>query len=191
MDNNYSTEEELKANKYFVPLFLMAAIILIIGTTYAVWTILHSAKETNAIQTGCFNTTFTEGSSGINLTDAFPINDDEGFLTNPYTFTIENTCSLTASYKVNLESLEETDLPLSDIKISIDNEDPILLSSLIDGTKTIDNSLAAKELKKGRLTAGSSKTYSIRLWIAENATLSSAANKVYKGKIAINTQATK
>lgn len=187
---NYKKKDEYNS-KYMFLLLLIAAITMIAGVSYAIWTILHTGNETNTIQTGCFSTTFNEGTEGINLIDTFPISDEEGLSTEPYTFTIENTCSLTAAYQVNLESLEDTDLPLSNLKISVDNDTPVLLSTIDNGSTTITNALASKIITSGKLSAGSNKTYSIRLWLDENATEESAENKTYKGKVVITTSPTR
>ena len=96
----YENEEqtrEVKESRYIFPVLLIAAFIMIGGISYAVWTILHTATNTNVIQTGCFNTSFTENGNAINLADALPTTDAEGETMLPYTFTIENTCSLTAN----------------------------------------------------------------------------------------------
>lgn len=180
-----------KESKYIFPILLIAALIMIGGISYAIWTILHTATNTNVIQTGCFNTTFTENGNAINLADAFPTTDAEGATMEPYTFTIENTCSLTASYNVNIESLADTDLALSNIKVSIDNETPTLLSEMTTVDTTIKDAIEAKNLKTGTLAAGESKSYALRMWLDEDAPLETSTNKTYKGKIVIDTSAVK
>lgn len=191
---DYENEEKtkgIKESKYIFPVLLIAAFIMIGGISYAVWTILHTATNTNVIQTGCFNTTFTENGNAINLADAFPSTDAEGATMTPYTFTIENTCSLTANYNVNLESLQDTDLALSNIKVSIDNETPSLLSDMTSVDTTIKDAIEAKNLKTGTLAAGETKSYALRMWLDEDAPLETSSNKTYKGKIVIDTSATK
>lgn len=191
--NNEEIREERtsKDGRYVFPVLLIAALFMIGGISYAIWAILHTATNTNVIQTGCFNTTFTENGNAINLTDAFPASDQEGQAMDPYTFTIENTCSLTASYNINIESLADTDLALSNIKIAIDNETPSLLSEKDTVDATIKDAIEAKSLKNGTLAAGESKSYSLRMWLDENAPLETSTNKTYKGKIVIDTSAVK
>lgn len=184
-------ETHARESKYIFPILLIAALFMIGGISYAIWTILHTATNTNVIQTGCFNTTFTENGNAINLAEAFPTTDAEGSTMEPYTFTIENTCSLTASYNVNIESLKDTDLVLSNIKISIDNESPSLLSDMTTVDTTIKDAIESKNLKTGTLAAGESKSYALRMWLDENAPLETSTNKTYKGKIVIDTSAVK
>lgn len=191
MEERYIERNEREERRHIFPLLLVLALLVIGGVSYAIWAILHTAQSTNTVQTGCFSTTFTEGTSGISLTDAFPVTDEDGKLSDPYTFTIKNTCSISANYEVSLESLENTTLDLSNVKISIDNEEPYLLSTADSKDTTIDNAKDSKILTSGKLTAGGEKTYSIRLWVDENAPLESAANKLYEGKIVVNTEATK
>lgn len=191
LDYNEEKTRIPKESRYIFPVLLIAGLIMIGGISYAVWTILHTATNTNVIQTGCFNTTFTENGNAINLADAFPTTDSEGETLTPHTFTIENTCSLTASYNVNIESLQDTDLTLDNIKISIDNETPTLLSNMTTIDTTIKDAIEAKNLKTGTLAAGESKSYALRMWLDENAPLETASNKTYKGKIVIDTSAIK
>ena len=56
---------------------------------------------------------------------------------------------------------------------------------------TIKDAIEAKNLKTGTLAAGESKSYALRMWLDENAPLETASNKTYKGKIVIDTSATK
>ena len=139
------------------------------------------------ISTGCFKTIFTSGTSDIDLIDAYPISDEQGSLTNAYNFTIENTCSLAASYQLNLETLSDTTLSLSRIKISIDNEEPVLLSSLDNTNSTIPDATSASILKTGKLTAGTTKSYSIRMWLDDTNGSDKISTDVYKGKIVVTT----
>ena len=103
MEERVFEREERKDTRHMFPLLLVLALLVIGGVSYAIWAILHTAQSTNTVQTGCFSTTFTEGTNGISLTDAFPVTDDEGAATDPYTFTIENSCSLSDNYELSIE----------------------------------------------------------------------------------------
>lgn len=175
------------SDKKSVSFFVISIFLLIAGVGYALWTIPKTKGEPNIISTGCFKTIFTEGSSNIDLINAYPISDEQGSLTNAYNFTIENTCSLAASYQVNIESLDSTTLSPSRIKISIDNEEPVLLSSLDNSYSTIPDALTSKVLKSGKLTAGTSKSYSLRLWLDNTNGSDTISNEVFNGKIVVTT----
>lgn len=182
------TKEKIsKEHKYIAPILVIGTFFLVIGIGYVLWNLVERTYAINVIRTGCFETTFSNSNSEISLINAYPISDNEGLSTNAYTFTIDNTCSLNASYIVNLDTLDNTDLPLDSIKISVNSETPISLTSLDSANKTITNSIDSRKLIKGSLTTGENATYSIKLWIDEEANITNSDSLVYYGKITINT----
>lgn len=99
----------MKNNKVVILIVVgvLFAVSLIVGVSYALWTINHTQTTANALASGCFETTFTDADN-INLTNQFPISDTKGLTLKPYTFTIKNTCTITSAYNINLETLKDT-----------------------------------------------------------------------------------
>ena len=181
----------MKKNK--VALLIFVGILLIvsleIGMSYSLWTQSHTQETGNELLSGCFSTTLTENNN-ISLTNQYPISDATGLTGTPYTFTISNTCTIAANYQINLETLSTTTADSKFIKLSLDGATLSLLNSYTTVDTTITGALASYQLKTGYLSAGSSITYNLRLWVTESATTDDIANKIFDSKIVVNTSAT-
>ena len=79
-------------------------ICLMTYQSYALWVATYTGGE-NIVNVGCFEIEFTEQTSSIGLNNTYPVSDTKGLTTNPYTFTIKNTCTVGASYDVTLNTL--------------------------------------------------------------------------------------
>ena len=166
-------------------IILIIAIILVIGGSFAYWRVSLVETSTNNIATSCFDLSLSD-SNAINLQSAFPITDAEGKTLTPYEFTITNNCATYAYYEVNLEVLNNTNLDSNFIKVELDDETPVLLSSKTVTTTTLSNATTSYKLKKAYMNASESKTYHLRLWIDENVTLAdNITEKEFSGKITI------
>ncbi len=185
--------------RYRIPLAIIAicmVITMFIASSYALWSVTITQESKNALESGCFAITFDDtDSSSINLTNTFPISDEKGLKTAPYTFTIKNTCTVDARFTLYLNTLNIVDgVKLSDdfIKYSLMQSDGAVAvaQSLKNAEQNLDTSyFTFKEdfgkdvLKSYVLTTGTLKgqsaegvddgeaiTYSLRLWIDEVAT---------------------
>ena len=178
----------MKNNKVFllVTLGLLLLFLLKIGMSYSLWTETHTQTTANELLVGCFSTSLTENNS-INLTNQFPIIDDEGLKSIPYTFTLSNTCTVAAKYQINLEILSSSTLDSSLVKMSLDSTTANTLNTYDVIDSTISDANKAYKLTNGYLAPNSSITYNLRLWLTEDATVNDAANKSFNSKITINT----
>ena len=120
------------------------------------------------------------------MDEQYPIPDSEGRKLTPYQFTITNTCEQFISYNVNLESLEATTMDSSAIKVMINNEAPVNLSTLESTSVSIDTSKDSKILATGSLGSNDSVDYALRLWMdyGDNVDTSSM-NKVFESKVVV------
>ncbi|UKI28135.1 MAG: hypothetical protein L6V78_03905 [Clostridium sp.] len=65
----------------------LVTVLCIIGVSFAWFRLYLSQSEDNTLASRtCFNTTLTEDTSKISLTDAFPISDEDGLKQTPFTF---------------------------------------------------------------------------------------------------------
>jgi hypothetical protein len=64
------------------------------------------------------------------------------------------------------------------------------LNSFSTTTSTITGALGSNTLHTDYLAAGDSATYTLRLWITEEATTNDMANKVFDSKIVVVSSAT-
>ena len=166
-------------------------ISIFVGISYAYWLNTNKQEGSNIAKTGCFNTTFTENSSAIKLEDIYPIDDSQGEVLTPFTFTIKNTCSYDANYQINLETISST-LKLKNIRVKLSTYDSNLLSNYVTATKVIDDATDSRKLLSGTLAVGSSISYDLRVWLDKDTTLDDinntiGANNSWEGKITVIT----
>jgi len=88
-----------KQYKNIIVILIFLGLLLTIGTSYALWQITLKQADENKLTTSCFRINFKDKDS-INLTDAYPMSDEEGKKLKPYTFTITNTCNTHVAYRV-------------------------------------------------------------------------------------------
>ncbi len=122
--------------------------------------------------------------SGINLEEAFPIKDIEGERTTPYTFTLENTSNIESEYSIYLDNLSletgEEKLEDKNIKYFLTREGEEFGYNLLSTTGANPD----RVLASGMIPAHTKYTYTLRLWIDEDAT-EDIAGKVFRGQIRV------
>ena len=161
--------------KVLIILGILISMMCIIGISYALWRRTLSQIDTNKITADCFEITLANEQNIISLENAFPLYDEEGMQTIPYTFTIQNKCASYASYNVNLELLntvaEDNRLDPKYLKVVLDENTPNLLSNNEVVEPTLSNAYTSYELTTDYLEQNEEKTYNLRLWLDENVTL--------------------
>ena len=182
----------IKKNRLILAIITISLVGLIgVGMSYAYWRFTAIQDKTNIGASKCFSIELANQANEINLTNAYPITDAEGRKLTPYTFTLKNTCSMSAKYNLNMEMLSGTTLNSSYVAILVNNKDIRLLSSYNAATTVIEGSTESRTLDTGTLAGNSSKDYSISLWIDEDVTLEDdILNKVFKSKVVVDAVAT-
>ena len=182
----------IKKNRLILAIITISLVGLIgIGMSYAYWWFTTIQDKNNVGVSECFSIELANQANEINLTNAYPITDAEGRKLTPYTFTLKNTCSMSAKYNLNMEMLSGTTLNSGYVAVLVNNKDIRLLSSYDAATTVIDGSTESRTLDIGLLEGNSSKDYSISLWIDEDVTLEDdILNKVFKSKIVVDAIAT-
>ncbi len=186
---------EKKKKNILVIIVLLIGVVVIIGVSYALWSLNLTQTGKNDIASTCFNISFTE-KDNISLQKSYPLYDKDGKKLTPYEFTITNNCDSYASFNVNLEVLNTTTLTNNDaVKVMIssktgDTETEIttnLLSSYQTTTKTLDDAQTSFNLTTGYLNAKESKTYTLRLWLDENVGMNTEGvqNAKFSSKVVI------
>ena len=181
-------KEKVRTKKAYYIVGIILVICVFIGISYALWTLSFNQKDTNMLASDCFQLTFTEDTEAISLDKAYPITDEEGKTLTPYTFTITNQCSSYASYQVNLEVLDSSTLSRYEaIKVELNEDTPVLLSSNEVVQTTLDNATTSFKLKTGYLDHNESVSYDLRLWMDENITMedTDVMNTSFASKITI------
>ena len=178
-------------NKNIIIIVIVLLLILGLGFSYAWWRYTVIQDKTNVAVSKCFSIELANQANEINLTNMYPITDEEGRKLTPYTFTLKNTCTMSAKYTLNLEMLEGTTLNSNYLAVLVNNKDIKLLSSYNTATTVIDGSTESRTLDTGTLAPNGSKDYSIFLWMDKSVTLSDdSQNKVFKSKVVVDAVAT-
>ena len=184
-------EKESKKKPGLVFLSLCLIGIVAIGVSYAWWRFKAMQTLENTAISKCLKLELKNESDAISITNMYPISDEEGRKLTPYTFTLTNTCTVAAAYKLNMEMLEGTTLNSKYVAVMVNDADIKLLSSYDEATTVIDNSTESRTLDTGILIPNGSKDYSVSIWMDKSVTLEDdAQNKVFKSKIIVNAEAT-
>ncbi len=164
-------------------LSIFAVTLISIGSTFAMFTVSSKSSDYNVVKSGTLTIEFSSNSSTVGLDGALPMSDSDGLAQTGNTFTIKNTGSLPVNYTVSLQddkdmitqdNCSDKQLDKGFIKYNIDGTNIKLLSDSIDTT-----------IISGSLKAGESKTFTLKLWIKEDAT-NEALGKHYHGKIVVD-----
>ena len=174
---------------------LLVTVLVLIGVTYAYYRITKTQTNSNVIGTRtCLNTTLTEETSEIVLSDAFPISDEDGLKQSPFTFTLTNNCDSYVKVTIALVSEYRTSTNTAYLK---DNYVKSNLSTkgTNDGTSVILSTLSLGEvdtntqgyvLKTTGLKNKEAKSFDLRLWLDSETTNEQGLNKTWKGKIVVS-----
>ena len=176
----------MKRNLVFISISLGLIMLLGIGVSYSLWNISISQDTTNTAYTECFDLSITNKENNISLDNAYPISNDKGKSLTPFTFTVTNTCDITAPYNINLEVLNTSTLSSKFIDVMFEGNIN-LLSSYDSADKVNTSSIESRILTTGILKSQESNDYSLRLWIDYNTTLEDLNNEIksFKSKIVV------
>ncbi len=186
IDNNTK-----KLKLYYV---LLVTVLCIIGVSFAWFRLYLSQTENNTIASRtCFNTTLTEDTSKISLTDAFPITDEDGLKQTPFTFTLKNNCDSYVKVYITIDSTyrESTNTSyLKDnyMKVNISPKDTTDNESAILGEQNLTDLESNRKgyiIVNTGLKANEEKSYDLRLWMDSSVTTEQGLNKNWSGKIVV------
>ena len=173
---------------------LLITVLCIIGVSFAWFRLYLSQTENNTIASRtCFNTTLTEDTSKISLTDAFPITDEDGLKQTPFTFTIKNNCNSYVKVYITIDSTyrESTNTSyLKDnyMKVNISPKGTTTSKSVILGSQTLtdlENNKKGYIIVSTGLKANEEKSYDLRIWMDSAVTTEQGLNKNWSGKIVV------
>lgn len=176
-------------NKYHVFMLVLtccAVGLSIIGVSYAYWKFTYIEEKINNATSGCFNIELTDQKDEINLTNAYPITDEQGLKLKPFSFTLKNTCSIFAHYYVNLEMLEGTTLNSKWVATKVNSDAITTLDKYKTTTTKMVGSTESRTIAEGYLGSDDSVDYTVSFWMDEDATINDdVMNKVFKSKVVV------
>ena len=165
-----------KVNYIFVLVSVLIVTVLGIGISYSLWNISVSQDKVNTAMTSCFDITYSSESSAINLEKQYPISDEAGSKLTPYTFKITNNCDINAYYKINLETLNTSNIDTRFIKTSLNNTNPQVINKYNETEVSLKNGKVANNLKSGYLPVGGSISFDLRVWLDYDTTINDIKN---------------
>ena len=153
-------------------LSIILVLTIMSSTTYAIFFRVNTFENTESYTAGVLDIEVEEGST-LSLANTLPITDSEGASLTPYTFTVKNVGNLTYTFDLKMLSTTSSNpINSSYIKVKLDDNEPVLLSSLTNGIIGSDI----------RLNPGESITMSIRIWLDIN-TPNTEIGKSFSAKI--------
>ena len=188
-------ELEKNINKRKIYISLLVSVICIISVSYAFFVLYLRQTDNNAVTAlSCFTSTLTEENSAINLSNEFPIKDEDGIKKTPFTFKITNNCNNYVKAYITIDSLKEgtANYILSKyMKANVSTKGSTDGTSLIIGTqntKVLDNKHNGYIIKEVGLNSKESKEFDLRLWIDYDTTKEQAAGMTYLSQVVIVTE---
>ena len=188
-------ELEKNINKRKIYISLLVSVICIISVSYAFFVLYLRQTDNNSVTAlSCFTSTLTEENSAINLSNEFPIKDEDGLKKTPFTFKITNNCNNYVKAYITIDPLKEgtTNYILSKyMKANISTKGSTDGTSLIIGTqntKVLDNKHNGYIVKEVGLNSKESKEFDLRLWIDYDTTKEQAAGMTYLSQVVIVTE---
>ena len=188
-------ELEKNINKRKIYISLLVSVICIISVSYAFFVLYLRQTDNNSVTAlSCFTSTLTEENSAINLTNEFPIKDEDGIKKTPFTFKITNNCNNYVKAYITIDSLKEgtANYILSKyMKANVSTKGSTDGTSLIIGTqntKVLDNKHNGYIVKEVGLKSKESKEFDLRLWIDYDTTKEQAAGMTYLSQVVIVTE---
>ena len=175
-------------------LVIALALVLLLGGTYAWLTLTLNGTKKVRIEAGTLSLVLDEGNA-INVEDSVPMSDIDGLATTPYTFSLQNNGNVTSEYTIYLDdtSIDSADVRFDDsaLKYSLKKNEGTTITALLS---TLKDSSDKRVLESGTIEPGVTNTYSLNLWIKDDATNddvqetkedNSVVGKVFAGKLRI------
>ena len=184
-----------KENKNFMEknkkqvIAIALALVLLVGGSYAWLTTTLKGTKKVRIEAGTLSLVLNEGNE-INVEDSLPMTDIDGLKTDAYTFTLQNNGNVTSNYTIYLDdaSIDSADVRFDDsaLKYSLKKNEGASTTALL-------STLNQRVLDSGTIEAGTTNTYSLNLWIKDEATNDDVqttkdgqtVGKVFAGKLRI------
>ena len=173
---------------------LLITLFVFMGVSYAWFRLKLTQTNSNVIGTRtCLDTSLTEKTSKITLSDAFPISDEDGLKQTPFTFTLKNNCDSYVKVYITIDSTyrESTNtsyLKDSYMKVNISPKGTTTSKSVILGEQTLtdlDNNKKGYIIINTGLKANEEKSYDLRIWMDSAVTTEQGLNKNWSGKIVV------
>ena len=166
----------LKRQTSIILISVIFMVLIIIGVSYSLFMQVDESKDIQVLESGTLVLSSTKGTTITSST--VPQSDYDGMNTEGYTFSIKNTGTLDCYYTLYISNVASNPLDYQYLRISIDGNDPILLTDL-----DVDSENSSRFVfENGQLSAanqdGDVVTHNIKVWIDELAPASIIGKKI-------------
>lgn len=160
-----------KENKLGLVVLILCLLICFVAVGYAVWTQVFKGEKEQQINTATLVLTLDDDASdGISLLNSVPVSDQKGLTFKPYTFSVKNSGTTNANYRVMIvndtekyesDNCSDKKLDWSNIKYSFSKNNEAATTGLLSDTAGV--------LNIGTINVGENDSYSLKLWIKSEA----------------------
>ena len=171
----------IKKNAYL----LLIALVLLIGGTYAWFTLTINNSKTNIIRAGKLKINLVDCEKDLVLKNAVPVSDNKGMQSEVCTFKVENTGTTSIDYSVYLDDTDEltTDERMNDKYVKfglIKNDGDPKIGELPTTGVNPDRVLTSE-----KISGSTTDTYKLRVWINQDAD-NGVMGTIFSGKVRVD-----
>ena len=174
-------KSSVKKNAYL----LLIVLILLIGATYAWFTLTINNSKTNIIRAGKLKINLVDCEKDLVLKNAVPVSDNKGMQSEVCTFKVENTGTTSIDYSVYLDDTDEltTDERMNDKYVKfglIKNDGDPKIGELPTTGVNPDRVLTSE-----KISGSTTDTYKLRVWINQDAD-NGVMGTIFSGKVRVD-----
>ena len=166
--------KKVKLTIIILVVIIISCLIMIVGLIKGGFNFKSFSGSLDNMTTKCLSYTLSD-EGNLTVKGAVPIKDEQGKVSEPYKYTIENKCKREVEYFTVLNVMEGTNLEnLSKIKVYLTGDStmgPKFESELLE-VQNVDGSgkdvLKSYKLDEGTLNIGEKKSFEFRTWIDYN-----------------------
>lgn len=171
MNNKDKIDKETKRRIEITIFGIIGLILLVTGISFAAFSTDLAGTKVQSINTGCLKVDMVDEGS-LNIENAMPETDESGLSSDPYVYTITNSCTTAAFYTTTINVMNTSNLDnISKMKVALDGDS--YLAPTIEGNleeiESVDSETTGisktYKLDEGYLKIGETKTFNLRTWI--------------------------
>lgn len=175
----------LKQNKMVIMLLMMSVIVLM-GSSYAWYSISIKSEKGQSITSGNLSLNLEENDEEIILDNAVPLSDQAGLDQKGYQFSVTNTGTIASQYSIYFQGcitegcIGENEIVGTLIKYNL------IKNNYNSGVRYVSELKVGEKaeiiLAEGTVGAGETVHFTVRFWIAEEAT-TEISDKVFRAEL--------
>lgn len=182
--NHSELVDLFKKNKVLL-IIMTCSFVVLMGSSYAWYNVSVNSDKEHTIKAGTMELLLQDNKDSVTLLKAIPQTDEEGMQNEAYKFTVTNTGSINSRYSIYLEDIDLTTgsarMKDSVLKYSLHTTSGLIKTGYLS---SLENISGKRSLTSGELEPKASTSYSLRIWIAEEAT-SEIAGEEFMAKLSI------